>query len=619
MPFLLKDTIHGVLADSVYNEILSRRANYYYFVGKVMEWDDQNVPDTPEATYAYEQETRNNIIGLKKIPISDVSYVVRRIDWASGEVYDQYDPDYSPTNLSDTEATSLKSSNFYVLTSNFNVYKCLYNNNGAASTVVPTNTDVVPITLEDGYIWKYMYSIPLSSRNRFLNDDYMPVQKSILQAFYSNGAVDSVVIDNAGSGYRGNAEVTLSVRGVFRGGSGNSIANLKPVLSETGEFLDVIIVDRGNNYASANVLITDNAGSGTGKYNTAGKANIVPILYNNKVDRVVINDPGMGYSANNQTVISLIGDGNGASLVPYINSAGQLEDVIITSRGEGYTYLDVEVVGDGTGANAYVELSVGDVDTNQSTVELGAIRGAIYNVKITNRGINYSNANVSIVGDGIDFAGTVNISNTNTISSVTILNPGSGYTYANVVITGSGSGATANAILAPYGGHGYDAVKELFADAVILYSTINNETNQGVSVNNDYRQIGIIKNPTQFGNEKAFANTLGSTCFLVTLDSTTNITSDIVLELSSDPTIKFEVIEVVSSTNQILVLSKNNFTITTSTNFYNRDFDTTYDVSSVNASPTINKFSGEMIFIDNRTKVSYSDQQLVTVRTVIKL
>lgn len=619
MPFLLKDTIHSVLADSVYAEIFSRRSNYYYFIGKVMEWEDQNVPDTPEATYAYEYETRNNIISVKKIPITDVSYVVRRVNWLPDQVYDQYDPDYSPTFPSSTGATSLKSSNFYVLTTDFNVYKCLYNNNGAISTVVPTNTDVVPITLEDGYIWKYLYSIPLSSRNRFLNEDFMPVQKSVLAPFYSNGAVDSVIVDNSGSGYLGNAVVSLTVQGVFKGGSGNSTANLKPIFTDTGEFLDVVIVDRGNNYYSANILITDISNTGTGKYNTAGKANLVPILYNGKVDRVVINDPGIGYSANNQTTISLIGDGVGASLAPYINSQGQLEDVIITSRGEGYTYLDIEVIGDGTGANAYVELSVGDVDTNQSTVELAAIPGALYNIKINNDGTGYSNANVSVYGDGVDFSGTVNISNVGSISSITIINPGSEYTYANVVISGDGSGAAANAIFSPYGGHGYDAVKELFADAIMLYSTINNEKNQGVSVNNDYRQIGIIKNPKQNGNEQAFANTLGSTCFLVTLDSITSISADSELELSGDPSIKFEVIEVISSTNQILVLSKNNYSLTASSSFYNRNYDMTYQVSTVDASPTINKFSGEMIYIDNRTKVSYSDQQLITIRTVIKL
>jgi hypothetical protein len=89
--------------------------------------------------------------------------------------------------------------------------------------------------------------------------------------------------------------------------------------------------------------------------------------------------------------------------------------------------------------------------------------------------------------------------------------------------------------------------------------------------------------------------------------------------LSGDPTKLFEVVEVVSSSNQILVLSKNNYTLTTSSSFYKRSIDTTFTISTVNAVPTINKFSGDMIFIDNRTKISYSDQQLISIRTVIKL
>lgn len=618
MSLLLKDTIHSVIADSVYSEILSRRSNYYFFIGRVMEWDDQNVPLVPESTYAYEYETRNDIISIKRVTSADVSYVVRRIDWSIGQVYDQYDPDYSTTKPSSTGATSLKTSKFYVLTSDFNVYKCLFNNNGAISTIRPTGTDVVTLTTDDGYVWKYLYTIPLSLRNRFLNEDFMPVQKSILNPYYSNGSIDSVIIDNAGTGYFGNADVTLTVQGIFQGGSGNSIANLRPVLSATGQFLDVIIDQKGNNYSSANILITDNNNTGTGYYNTAGKANLVPVIYNGQIDRVVINDPGIGYSANTQTTISLIGDGVGASLSPFINSAGQLEDVIITSRGEGYTYLDIELVGDGTGANAYANFYVGDLDTNQSTVELAAIDGGIYNIKITNSGNGYTTANVVVYGDGQQFSGIINFDN-NVIKSVTVLNPGFDYTYANVVITGNGTGATANAILPPYGGHGSNSVKELYADAIMLYSTINNEKNQGITVNNDYRQIGIIKDPKQYGVERAFANTVGSSCFLVTLDSVNNITADSQLELSTDPSKLFEVIEVVSSTNQILVLSKNNFTLTVSNNLYKRSTDTTYDISSIDALPTINKFSGDMIYIDNRTKISYSDQQLITIRTVIKL
>ena len=584
-----------------------------------MEWDNQNVPDTPENTYEYEYETRNNIISLKKITVADASFVIKRIDWTSGEVYDQYDPDYSINYLSSTGASSLKTAEFYVLSADFNVYKCLFNNNGSPSTSSPTGTDALPVTTADGYIWKYMYTIPLSSRNKFLTADFMPVQKSVTNAFYSSGEIDRIIIDSNGSGYLGNAEVSLSVQGIFKGGSGNSIANLKPVFNAAGKFIDVIIIDRGNNYSNANVVITDIASTGTGYYNTAGKAILVPLLYNTQVDSIAIIDPGVGYSSNIQTTISIIGDGTGAELIPYINTAGQLEDVIITSRGQGYTYADLEVVGDGSGANASVSLSYGDLDTTQSTVELSAIPGAIYNIKITNSGNNYSNANVSITGDGVYFSGTVNLSNTNTISSIIVTNPGQSYTHANVQITGNGSGATANAIISPFGGHGSDPVKELFADSVMLFSTINNEKNQGVNVNNDYRQIGIIKDPKQYGNGKSFANALGSSCFLVTLNSVSSISSDDILELSGDPEKLFEVVEVIAPSNQLLVLSKNNFTLTTTSGLYKRSIDTTFTISSINALPTINKFSGDMIYIDNRTKVSYSDQQLISIRTVIKL
>ena len=619
MSFLLKNTIHGVLSDSLYNEIISRRSNYYFFIGNILEWADPDSPETPESTYDYEYETRNNIISVKKITVGDVSYVVPRRDWVSGSVYDQYDPNYSPTRKSSTGASSLKESEFYVLSSDFNVYKCLFNNNGAASTSSPVGVDALPFTVGDGYIWKYMYTIPLSLRNKFLTAEYMPVQKSVQNAFYSNGEIDNVTIVSTGSGYLGNAEVSLTVQGIFKGGSGNSIANLTPVFNAAGKFIDVKIINRGNNYSNANVLISDIAGTGTGFYNTAGKAILVPLLYNTQVDNILLVDPGVGYSSNIQTTVSIIGDGTGAEMTPFINRQGELEDVIITSRGQGYSYADLSIVGDGTGANASAELSYGDLDTSQSIVELSAIPGAIYNILITAGGNNYSNANVTITGDGTSFAGTVNINNVNSVSSITVTNPGQGFTHANVVITGSGTGARANAIISPFGGHGSNPIKELFADSVMVFTTINNERNHGIDINNDYRQLGIIKDIKQYGNGKAFANTLGSSCFLVTLNSVANINADDELELSGDPNKLFEVVEVVASSNQILVLSKNNFTLSTSSGLYKRLLDTTYTVSSVNQLPTINKFSGEMIYIDNRTKVSYSDQQLVTIRTVIKL
>lgn len=714
MSFLLKNAIHTTLVDAVFNEILSRRSNYYYFIGKVMAWDDPQNPDAPETTDAYERETRNKIINVKRITTSDVSYVVPRRNWTSSTVYDMFE-DYSGDYPAYSGATSLKDANFYVLTSDFNVYKCLFNNNEAPSTIQPTGSDPTPITTADGYVWKYLYTIPLSNRTRFLTDDYMPVQRSVTNSYYSNGEINRVNIDSAGSGFLGNSEVTLQVNGTFNSSNGNVAASLTPVFTTTGSIEKVIIENPGNNYASANIQIIDNASTGVSLYyglsnvvitnpgsdyfsnvvanttaaivstspqpnsnaivslvfnenalvgvniinagngydpnvaanttleitttgtaqpttnatvdlNFATTAILRPVLLNGQIDRVVVEDPGSAYRSNIQTTLVLTGDGANARLTPFVNTAGEVEDVIIVNRGEGYTYVDIEVVGDGVGANLSVDLSTGDLDTTQSTVELSAISGSIYAFRINNAGENYANANVRIDGDGTGFAGTVNLSNTNTISSITVTNPGVGYTFANVIITAdSGSNANITAIFSPKGGHGSDAIRELFADTIILYSTINNERIHEVDVNNDYRQYGIIKDIKQYGNQRAFANATGTPCFLVTLNTLTDslsntLADDTVLETTSGNTTRqFEVVETRAANTQALLTSIDNFTLTAGTVLNDPITDSNFTVTSVDRLPTINKFSGDLLYIDNRTSISYSDSQLVTLRTVLRL
>lgn len=529
MAFLLKDSFHRTIAEGIYNEILSRRGNYYYFIGRPIEWDNELSPETPEATREYEYDTRNSIIGVKKVTINDVALVTRRIDWATGTVYDQYDGDYSASYTSDTGATSIKDADFYVLTSTYNVYKCLFNNNGGASTIEPSGTDLTPVTYGDGYVWKYMYSIPLALRNRFLTSNHMPVVKAVTNEFYSNGAIASIIIDAGGSGY-----------------------------------------------------------------------------------------------TNANTRITVTGDGANANLSPFVNGSGQLQDIIILNSGFGYTYADIAITtiaGPGTGANAYANFSTGDLNTQQAFVELSAIDGALYGFRVNHSGNNYTTASITIEGDGSNFVGNVVLdANTNTISKVTVTNPGSGYRFANVAITGNGSNANLSAIISPVGGHGYNPISELYADTLMIYSTINNEKNQGITVNNDFRQTGLIKDINQYSQGLKYANTQGSSCFLVTVDSVGSITRDSSLEIETGNIVRsFEVVEVVPASNQLLLLDKHKYTPTADITLTDPVTNINYTIVSVDKTPTINKFSGDLLFIDNRTSVSYSDQQLVTLRTVIKL
>jgi hypothetical protein len=712
MSFLLKDTIHRSLVESVYNEFLSRRANYYYFIGNILEWAVPATPETPEVTKGYEDYTRNGILSIKRINLRDVSFVIPRIDWETGTVYDQYDGNYSATDTAESGATSLKAAQFYVLTSTFAVYKCIFNNNGAASTVEPSGQDVTTLTTADGYIWKYMYTIPLSAQNRFVTASFMPVQRAVTNAFYSRGEVSSITIDSNGSGYTGNALVSLSVLGEFTGGSGNSIANIRPVFNTSGEFIKVLIDDIGAKYKSANIRINNSGFSGHSEFNNISNVSIystgagyftnvrnnttvtitttgasqptgnafaslvyggtsnsivavnltnkgygyspaarsnttisiattgnsqptsnatanlnfssgallTPVLVNGQLERVLIEDGGVNYSSNLNTTISLIGDGTGAVLTPFINAAGQVEDVIIEERGNGYTHLEITFASaTGSGANAFANLSADDLDTLQTVVELSAIDGGIHAFRIANVGSGYSYANVVVTGDGSGFAGNVVLAN-NTISYITVQSPGVGYTFANVTITGNGANANVSAIISPTGGHGSDPVKELFADTLMFTSTINNEKNHGILVQNDYRQFGIIRDIDKFTNDQAYANVTGSACYLVTTDTVTGLARDDILTITINGAKRsYEVVEIVSSSKQLLLQDKNNYALLVGSILTDETSNLNYVVTVINKTPDINKFSGDLLFIDNRTAVSYSEQQLVTLRTVLKL
>lgn len=713
MSFLFKNDVRTAILDSTVESIFSGRSNFYYFIGKILPWNDPFNPDQPLDTQSYEYDTRNKIILVKKININDVSFVIPRINWTSGTVYDQFDGDYSTNNPAASGATSLQRSRFYVLSSSFNVYKCLFNNNGVPSTDEPSGTDLTTITTNDGYVWKYLYTIPLSSRNKFFTESLIPVQTTVTNAFYSNGEVDKIIIENKGSGYLGNSEVSLQVNGSFKSNVGNVTALLTPVFTIGGSIENVIIRNSGNNYSSANIQINDNTGTGSSLYknlininltdpgsgffsnvqanttvsittvgdqpvvpanvsllfgansvvgfvieesgngytpaiaaNTsivitttgnaqptsnasatltfATTARLTPVLLNGVVDRVIIEDPGVGYSSNIQTTISAIGDGSNVELLPFINESGELEDVIIISRGEGYSFLDLEVFGGGSNAQISADLSTGDLDTNQALVELSAADGAIHAIRIESPGSGYSNATISIVGDGNGFSGTVDVSNSGSISKVVVSNPGIGYSFANVIISGDGSGANATAIFSPQGGHGSNAIKELFANTLIFYTTINNEKVHGINIANDFRQVGILKDIKQFNSEKTFANSIGTPTFLATFNTLNNslsrpIEKDTVLELANVSYRKFEVVDTLIANSQIVLKDINNSNLGVGNVLYEPITNSNFTVVSVDQQPTINKFSGDLLFIDNATQVSFSDQQLVTIRTILKL
>ena len=144
--------------------------------------------------------------------------------------------------------------------------------------------------------------------------------------------------------------------------------------------------------------------------------------------------------------------------------------------------------------------------SDNAPVRNNAVDGSVKIVTINNRGVGIGTANrtytrVPIRGNGTGAECTVVINNDQTVDSVVVSSQGSGYTYANVDLAAGGvpAGTTSpslDVVISPEGGHGADIYRELGAYNVLLYSRIENDTeNPDFVTGNEFARIGIVENP----------------------------------------------------------------------------------------------------------------------------
>jgi hypothetical protein len=215
-------------------------------------------PLTPADSVQEEFYTFDDLLAAKKIASSDVSYVIPRRNWTTGTIYDYYRHDYgnrvtgtTNTQSSYSGATSLYDATFYVMSSAYNVYKCLDNNSNAASTVEPTGTSTSVLTTADGYKWKYMYTLSATQQSNFLSTDFMAVSTdSTVSAAAVDGAVRIVKIKSTGSGGTTGTFAGIAIRG---DGSSGTVS----VTVSGGVITAVTVTNVGSGYTFAYIRNAD--------------------------------------------------------------------------------------------------------------------------------------------------------------------------------------------------------------------------------------------------------------------------------------------------------------------------------------------------------------------------
>ena len=250
---------------------------YYLGIGKPTAYGTKTRPDgrtenigtdsapvTPADSVQDEYDVFDDLLAAKRVTSSDVSFACPRINWTTGTTYDMYRHDYGnritgTTNVqaAHSGATNLYDSNFYVLNSNFEVYKCLDNDNNTPSTIEPTGASILILETSDGYKWKYMYTMSAAQQANFLSTDFMGIStNSTTTTNAKDGAIDIIKIKTAGTGGTAGTFTNIPIRGDGTNGTCT-------VTISSGSVTSVIPTGTPLGYTFANVRVADiNAASG---------------------------------------------------------------------------------------------------------------------------------------------------------------------------------------------------------------------------------------------------------------------------------------------------------------------------------------------------------------------
>jgi len=276
-------------------------------VSGVYRYADENIPPLPLDNQREKIALYDEIIAAKRISDSFARTVIRRYNWdlVANPRFDMWKPDYSDTpggggqigKSSATGATSIADAKFYVMNSQYEVFKCLYNGENPSNTTGQDATEEPSVaganydagtglyteTTGAGYVWKYMYTIPTDDVLKFLSSDFMPIvlpsnpSRQAVEALAVDGAVDAVIIEDAGAGLPISQTLYTAIKGDGTGGVVELVTN------GSGTITSAAIQARGSGYTYGNILLGvgnlfSDAGLTTGVSGYSGNAALEAIL-----------------------------------------------------------------------------------------------------------------------------------------------------------------------------------------------------------------------------------------------------------------------------------------------------------------------------------------------------
>ena len=504
----------------------------YLFIGKVTAWADDTAPPTPTDSVSNTVYNHwRDMIAAKKIGSTDISHVAPRYNWTTGTNYFAYL--HSNNSLFDQQ--------FYVMTDDYNVYKCLSNNNtDGASTTKPSGTGTAIVSTGDGYKWKFLYQISAARALKFVTPSYIPTQR-VRKA-------NLAIANTTDSSFQYAVEIAANT-------SGNGAIEV------------VHVTSGGTNY----------------RFETGTLASFTETTTTAKI-------AGTNNDANGNIIGSDI----------YFTSGDQ--------SGKGGTITDF--------------VASTDVVTWGPATSAAPATGDTYSI----------GPKVTITGDG--HGGNVRATNTasGVLGDIVVVAGGNSYGNAVATVTTTsgvgtqGSGAALVPVIGPRGGHGDDAIEELGGFFVMVNSRLEYGESGNFTTNNDFRKIGLVAQPLFANGDVATSSTIDQ-CVTVTIqswNSTAYAEDETVTGALSGATGK--VVDFKSNTTLRLVDVTTGTGTTTGYDGIAGSFRANEVLAGASASANssavaggdLKKFSGDVLYVENRSPVTRADDQIEDVKLIIE-
>ena len=270
----------------------------------------EDAPPAPIDNQIEKAAVYDDIIAAKRITSTFARLVAPRYNWSlsTNHKFDMYRPNYSPTPggggaigvQTALGSSALSGSKYYVMNSNYEVFKCLYNGQtpanptGINATYEPktsptagqgTYANGLFTESATGYIWKYMYTLSTADVIAFLSSDFLPMGTYAGPAAV-DGAIHIAVIKDGGANMPTNGTVYVPVDG------DGSNAIVKITTSAGGAISSAEMYAAGTGYTYGNVrLVNGNI------YTDTGLSNAATIAANASGSIEVIMSPEGGHGA----------------------------------------------------------------------------------------------------------------------------------------------------------------------------------------------------------------------------------------------------------------------------------------------------------------------------------